>query len=1142
LDTWNGKERLASKPAGTTSRNFVFLQSYEQQLDRLGALAERYFPDDPSTSLIKLRQFGEELARQTAARSGLLTMPDEPQSDLLRRLKFERAVPSEVLDLFHQLRIVGNRATHEGYGDHRDALNTLKIARQLAIWFHRSFGKDPAFKPGPFVPPSAPQVASEAVLEELEKLRAERAQLLSAADKAKEDAEAPKLAHESAEVRVSRIAEERELWAEIAQEAEEQKNAALADLLALQSAAAQASPQQKAQQQQQVEQAAKAIDLDEAATRAIIDEQLRIRGWEADTQNLRYSQGTRPVKGKAMAIAEWPTASGPADYALFHGLQCLGMVEAKRKRKNVSAAIDQAERYTRDIVLKDGEAEPSGGPWEVYCVPFVFSTNGRPYLKQIETESGIWFRDTRKATNHRRALTDWPTPDGLKGRLEIDIEAAQEALKHQPMVFGFPLRPYQQQAIEAVEEHLGEGQREMLVAMATGTGKTKLSIALLYRLLNAEHFRRVCFVVDRSALGQQTGGEFSSTTVVGTKTFADIFDLNGLEATGPEPETKVHICTIQGLVRRVLYSDDPADVPPIDQYDLIVIDECHRGYLLDRELSDAELSFRSEADYISKYRRVLEHFDAVKIGLTATPALHTVQIFGDPVFTYSYREAVIDGYLIDHEPPVQITTALAQAGIHFARGEEVQLLDTKTGQVDLAHAPDEIAFDVEAFNKQVVTVNFNKAVAEELAEHIDPDLPGKTLIFAATDAHADIVVDQLKKAFKDRYGEIEDAAIRKITGSVDKVSGLIRSYRNDDLPKIAVTVDILTTGIDVPKIMNLVFLRRVNSRILYEQMLGRATRRCDEIGKETFRIFDAVDLYPHLQYRTDMRPVVVNPSISLEQLFEEFAKVDEQAHREEIRDQILVKMRRRLRKLSGEARSQYEANAGEPPEATLKRLTEEPVAASAAWVGSKPALGRILDWDPDGNGPIHIPISNHEDLVIDVAHGYGSADKPEDFLDGFTSYVRNNVNKIAALTLVVQRPRDLTRAQLRALRLELDKLGYSEANLRRAWQDAKNEEIAASIIGFVRQAALGDAPIPFEERVRAAMQRILAKHAWSDPQRKWLKRIAEQIEREIVVDREALDHEPFQAHGGFKRLNKVFDGQLEGVLSESNEELWSKTA
>ncbi len=222
-----------------------------------------------------------------------------------------------------------------------------------------------------------------------------------------------------------------------------------------------------------------------------------------------------------------------------------------------------------------------------------------------------------------------------------------------------------------------------------------------------------------------------------TKTFADIFGLKGLETAKPEPETKVHICTIQGLVKRVLYTDDISEAPSIDQYDLMVVDECHRGYLLDRELSDAELQFRSEEDYISKYRRVLEYFDAVKIGLTATPALHTVSIFGDPVYKYSYREAVIDGFLIDHDPPVQITTALSQAGIKFKKGEQIELIDTKSGKIDLAHVPDELHFEVEGFNKAVVTVPFNKVVAKELARHIDPNLPGKTLIFAATDAHAD---------------------------------------------------------------------------------------------------------------------------------------------------------------------------------------------------------------------------------------------------------------------------------------------------------------------------------------------------------------------------------------------------------------------
>ena len=171
-----------------------------------------------------------------------------------------------------------------------------------------------------------------------------------------------------------------------------------------------------------------------------------------------------------------------------------------------------------------------------------------------------------------------------------------------------------------------------------------------------------------------------------------------------------------------------------------------------------------------------------------------------------------------------------------------------------------------------------------------------------------------------KYGEIEDAAIRKVTGSVDRVGALIRSYRNDAFPNIAVTVDLLTTGIDVPKITNLVFVRRVNSRILYEQMLGRATRRCDEIGKETFRIFDAVDLYPHLQELTDMKPVAANVALSFEQLLQELTTVTDEAHRAAIRDQLAVKWSRKVRHMTDEARSQYGTAAGETPEATLGRV------------------------------------------------------------------------------------------------------------------------------------------------------------------------------------------------------------------------------
>jgi type I restriction enzyme, R subunit len=271
------------------------------------------------------------------------------------------------------------------------------------------------------------------------------------------------------------------------------------------------------------------------------------------------------------------------------------------------------------------------------------------------------------------------------------------------------------------------------------------------------------------------------------------------------------------------------------QPDSMTVDECHRGYLLDREMSDTELTFRDLNDYISKYRRVLDFFDAVKIGLTATPALHTSQIFGNPVYVYSYREAVIDGYLIDHEPPMRIITELSEAGITWAQGDEVEVFDGITGQLDLINAPDEIHIEIEQFNKRVVTVPFNRVICEQLAKYIDPALPEKTLIFCANNDRADIVVDLFKQALRDEYGSVDDDDVIRITGKSDKPNQLIRRYWNEASPKIAVTVDLLTTGIDVPTICNLADYRSTNCQAApqaatFERRASRIDRTIDGNG------------------------------------------------------------------------------------------------------------------------------------------------------------------------------------------------------------------------------------------------------------------------------------------------------------------------
>ena len=1116
----------------SASSNFAFLASHDARLAALGALAERFLADDPNTCLLKLRQLGELLAQRAAANVGLYATYEESQAARLGRLRADGAITREIADLFHGLRKVGNLANHEFEGERREALHQLRMARELAVWFHRAFG-DPKFKPGPFVPPPDPRKETEALAAELSRLRAEAATHKTAAAAAQVALEAEARERARAEERAQKDAEERAEWEALATLNEAEKDKLRAELDALQAQQAARSPPARKATVAGAAAAADKLVLDEAATRRIIDQQLRDAGWEVDTDTLTFARGARPELGRAKAIAEWPTDTGPADYVLFLGLEAIGVVEAKRASKDVAGDIEQSKRYSRG--LRDATPVP-GGPWQKHRAPFLFATNGRAFLRQIATKSGIWFLDARRKENHPRALEGWPTPEGLRAQLGQDVDAAHAALRDEPTGY-LDLRDYQLRAIRAVEEAIAAGQRELLVAMATGTGKTRTCIGLAYRLLKTKRFRRVLFLVDRTALGEQAENAFKDARLENLQTFTDIFELKGIADAKPDKSTKVHVATIQAMVLRVLSED--ADAPAVDAYDCVVIDECHRGYLLDRELGDEEMTFRDEAEYISMYRRVLDHFDAVKIGLTATPALHTTEIFGPPVFRYSYRDAVLDGFLVDHEPPRRIVTALAADGITWKAGDEMMTLDPTTGEVDSVRLPDEVAVDIDSYNRRVITENFNRVVCERLARHIDPRLDDKTIVFCVNDAHADLVVKLLKDAFDAQYGAVDDDTVKKITGRADKPRQRIRELRNERLPTVAVTVDLLTTGVDIPKVSNLVFLRRVKSRILYEQMIGRATRLCPEIEKVSFRIFDAVDLYAELSKVSEMKPVVVNPQITFAQLVEELATEDGPGVQALVVDQLLAKLQAKQRRMSPEARETFEQMAGSEPKALVARLRKEGPEAAAAWLAGHPALAAFLDGKTAA--AYKLILSDHADELREETLGYGSAQRPEDYLDGFARFLRENLNKLPALMVVTQKPRDLTRASLRELRVALDQAGYSEAYLRTAWRETSNADIAASIIGFVRRAALGDALVPYGERVDRALAKILAGRAWTTPQRKWLERIGKQLKVEIVVDRASLDEGAFKEQaGGFERLDKQFDGRLDELLGDLREAIWAQ--
>ena len=1114
--------------------NFSVLSQHDEQLLRLGMLAEKYFADDPNTCLIKLRQLGESLAQMLAARSGLYVSPEETQYDLLRRLQDGGVLPREIFQIFSEVRRAGNPASHTLSGDHRSALTSLKLSWQLGLWFHRTF-KDPAYKSGPFIPPQAPKDETSELRLELEQLRAAVSEY-----RATHSEVVNKLS--ATETKLREAKDEQAFWEGMAVEAEQAKVVLEKSLVEQQVIAAAQPKANFSTLVTAANSAASSVQLDEADTRKLIDQQLRLAGWEADSEILRFNKGTRPERNRNRAIAEWPSESGPADYVLFVGLTPVAVVEAKRKNVDVSGSLQQAKRYSRSFVPSAETLLPveNWGTDNAYRVPFAFSSNGRPYLRQLATKSGIWFCDLRRADNLGHPLDGWYTPEGLTALIKRDEVQAHAQLEKAPFNYGLLLRYYQQDAIRATEKAIENGQREMLLAMATGTGKTKTCIALIYRLLKVKRFRRILFLVDRSALGEQAANAFKDTRMENLQTFADTFGIKELEEQAADTDTAVHIATVQGMVQRVLFAAEDSAPLAVDQYDCIVVDECHRGYLLDRELSETEMTFRGYEDYISKYRRVLDYFDACKIGLTATPALHTTQIFGAPIYTYSYREAVIDGFLVDYEPPIQIRTELSEHGITWKAGDTVKVYDSRYNQIELFKTPDAIQIEVEDFNRKVITVPFNRVVCEYLATELDPASHQKTLIFCVTDVHADMVVDQLKKAFLAQYGSVDDDAVIKITGAADKPLQLIRRYKNERQPNVAVTVDLLTTGIDVPEICNLVFLRRVNSRILFDQMLGRATRLCPDIEKESFRVFDAVQIFEALGDMTAMQPVVVNPKISFTQLAQELANVRDDEARRLVRDQFLAKLQSKKRHLSEKSARDFETKAGMPPDEFIKKLKAMSLNDVAAWFTQNPDLGEILDRQGDGSAPAMF-VSEHEDKLNSAERGYGKGKKPADYLKEFSAFINSHSNDIPALMTVLTRPRDLTRKQLRELALELDQAGFSEANLSSAWREMTNQDIAARIIGFIRQTAIGDALIPYSERVDHALQNLLASKPWTAPQRDWLKRIAAQTKANQLVDREALDDPDLifkREGGGFNRLDKIFNGQLQQVLEAFNDSMW----
>jgi type I restriction enzyme R subunit len=882
--------------------------------------------------------------------------------------------------------------------------------------------------------------------------------------------------------------------------------------------------------------------------KARIDPKLRASGWSV----VPFVSVEACAALHDAAVEEYETDLGPADYVLTDRSELLGVVEAKKLTVGPQGVLPQAERYARAI--------PNDAPYQgEFGVPFLYSTNGEE----------LWFHDVRHQLNRSRKVSAFHTVKAMQEMLERDVEAEQAALRAIPLREG--IRPYQVEANTAIEQAIADRHRKMLVTMATGTGKTLMTVNEIYRLMKSGVARRVLFLVDRRALAAQTVRAFASFEAEPGLKFDKIYPVysqrfqqtdfgkdekfdpdvmpNSLLTDPKLGDAFVYVSTIQRMSINLFgreagihfgegdSGDDDADRLdiPIHAFDLIVADECHRGY---------------SAKELSVWRNTLDWFDAIKIGLTATPAAHTMAYFEHLVYRYDYERAVREGYLVDYDV-VRLKSNVRMNGVFLQEGEQVDQVDPDTGARQLDLLEDERAFDASQVERNITAPDSNRKILEVIKRYADEHeaetgrFP-KILIFAANDLAHTSHADQLVDLARDVFGRGE-AFVGKITGRVDRPLQKIRQFRNRPNPKIVVTVDLLTTGVDIPNLEFLVFLRPVKSRILFEQMLGRGTRRSTDLvpPKTNFVVFDCFD-GTLIEYFRSTTGMTVEPpegdGKSTRQIIEEIWQNQDRDYN----TRRLVKRLQRIDKqMSGDARDLF---ARFIPDGDVGRFAEDlpaklrgDFAETMKILRHEDFLKLLTDYPRADRTFIVAPgVTDQVESEWLIKAGTGQEYKPEDYLQLFEQFIEDNAEEIRAVGILLSRPQEWGAEPLRELREKLSQAPehFTESNLQKAFQLAHHKALV-DIISMVKRASVDTAPLlTAQERVDAAIARITTERRLTDDQAKWMDHIRQHLVQNLSIEREDFDDIPVLAdRGGWGRANRSFDGQLAELLDDLNEEL-----
>jgi len=597
----------------------------------------------------------------------------------------------------------------------------------------------------------------------------------------------------------------------------------------------------------------------EEEAREIIDGLLKAAGWlvqDYDDLNL--------AAGPGVAVREFPLKTGSADYLLFVDKKAAGVIEAKPVGATLGGVDWQSEKYTKGL--------PDTLPHYQKPLPFAYESTGKETL----------FRDLRDPEPRSRRLFAFFRPQTLAEWLSRQ-KTLRAYLKDLPPLVTKGLRDCQVEAIQGLEKSFAEARPRALIQMASGSGKTFTAITSAYRLVKFAKARRILFLVDRNNLGRQTLREFQQyVTPDDGRKFTELYNVQRLTTNQIDPVGKVVITTIQRIysmlkgeeldpeleecstfelsaaqpgLKEVVYNPDI----PIETFDFIVTDECHRSIY-------------------NLWRQVLEYFDAFIIGLTATPSKQTLGFFNQNLVTeYGHERAVADGVNVDYEV-YRIRTEITERGSIVEAGNYIDKRDKLTREIRWEQLDEDLDYDPKTLDRSIVAPDQIRTIIKTFKEKLLTEIfPGrkevpKTLIYAKDDSHAEDILHIVREEF----GKGNDFA-KKITYRTtgEKPEDLIASFRNSYNPRIAVTVDMIATGTDIKPLECILFMRDVRSRTYFEQMKGRGTRTIDSTAlqavsgqdakhKTHFVIVDAVGVCE--TDKTDSRPLERNKSIPFDKL------------------------------------------------------------------------------------------------------------------------------------------------------------------------------------------------------------------------------------------------------------------------------------